>query len=42
MKAHNLELAILTAVARVRNDEWLPCSFGDLGNRLREVNPDAG
>jgi hypothetical protein len=41
MKAHNLELAILTAVARVRNDEWLPCSFGDLGNRLREVNPDA-
>jgi hypothetical protein len=42
MKAHNLELAILTAVARVRNDEWLPCSLGDLRNRLREANPDAG
>jgi len=42
MKARNLELAILTAVARVRNDEWLPCSLGDLRNRLREVNPDVG
>jgi hypothetical protein len=42
MKAHNLELAILTAVARGRNDEWLPCSLGDLRNRLREVDPDAG
>jgi len=42
MNAHNLELAILTAVARVRNDEWLPCSLGDLRNRLREVNGDAG
>ena len=42
MKARNLELAILTAVVRVRNDEWLPCSLGDLRNRLREVNPDAG
>lgn len=42
MKAQNLELAILTAVARVRNDEWLPCSLGDLRNRLREVDPDAG
>lgn len=42
MKVRNLELAILTAVARVRNDEWLPCSFGDLQNRLRDVDPDAG
>src|ERR1700732_1205987 len=42
MNAHNLELAILTAVARVHNDEWLPCSLGDLRNRLREVNADAG
>jgi hypothetical protein len=42
MKARNLELAILTAVVRVRNDEWLPCSLGDLRNRLREVEPDAG
>jgi hypothetical protein len=42
MKSRNLELAILTAVARVRNDDWLPCSLGELRNRLREVNPDAG
>src|SRR5579871_1761780 len=42
MKALNLEFAILTAIARVRNDEWLPCSLGDLRNRLREVEPDAG
>jgi hypothetical protein len=42
MKARNLELAILTAVVRVRNDEWLPCSLGDLRNRLREVEADAG
>jgi hypothetical protein len=42
MKARDLELAILTAVDRVRDDEWLPCSLGDLRNRLREVNPDAG
>jgi len=42
MKARSLELAILTAVARVRNDEWLPCSFGDLRYRLREVDADAG
>jgi hypothetical protein len=42
MKVHSLELAILTAVARVRNDEWVPCSLGDRRNRLREVNPDAG
>jgi hypothetical protein len=41
MKAHNRELAILTAVARGRNDEWLPCSLGDLRNRLREVDRDA-
>jgi len=42
MKAHNLELAILTAVVRVRNDEWLPCSLGDLRNRLTVVEPDVG
>jgi hypothetical protein len=42
MKARNLEWAILKAVARVRDDEWLPCSLGDLRNRLREVDPDAG
>lgn len=42
MNAHNLELAILTTVARVRNDEWLPCSLEDLRNRLREANVDAG
>jgi hypothetical protein len=40
MKAHNIELAILTAVARVRGDEWLPWSLGVLQNRLREVDPD--
>jgi len=40
--ARNLELAILRAVARVRDDEWLPCSLGDLRNGLREVNPEAG
>lgn len=42
MRARNLEWAILKAVARVSNDEWLPCSLGDLRNRLREVDPEAG
>jgi hypothetical protein len=42
MKARDLEWAILKAVARVRNDEWLPCSLGDLRNRVREVDADAG
>jgi hypothetical protein len=42
MKTRDLELAILKAVALVRIDEWLPCSLGDLRNRLREVNLDAG
>ena len=42
MKARDLELAILKAVALVRNDDWLPCSFGDLRNRMREFDADAG
>src|ERR1700722_6956547 len=42
MKTSDLELAILKAVAVVRNDEWLSCSLGDLRNRLREVHLDAG
>ncbi len=42
MKARDLERTILKAVALVRNDDWLPCSFGDLRNRMRELDADAG
>lgn len=42
MKARDLERTILKAVALVRNDDWLPCSFGDLRNRMREFDADAG
>ena len=42
MKARDLEGSILKAIARVRSDDWLPCSLGDLRNRMREFDADAG
>jgi hypothetical protein len=36
-----LEDAILRAVAMVRDGGWLQCSFGDLRNRIAEINAQA-
>jgi len=41
MKAQSLEWTILKAIARVRPDEWLPCSLGDLRLRMRDIEADA-
>lgn len=36
-----LEAAILRAIARVPGGGWLPCSYGELRNRIAEVDPGA-
>jgi hypothetical protein len=41
MKAQSLEWTILKVIARARPDDWLPCSFGDLRLRMRDIEPDA-
>jgi hypothetical protein len=41
MKAQSLEWTILKAIARVRPDDWLPCSLGDLRLRMRDIEADA-
>jgi pyrimidine deaminase RibD-like protein len=41
MVPERLEVAILEAIARAKLDDWLPCSIGDLRNRLREIEPEA-
>ena len=41
MNPRNLESAILKAIARVRPDEWLPCSLGDLRLRMKDIDSDA-
>lgn len=41
MKAQSLEWTILKAIARVRPDDWLPCSLGDLRLRMRDIEEDA-
>ena len=41
MKAQSLEWTILKAIARVRPDEWLPCSLGDLRLRMRDIEAEA-
>ena len=41
MKAQSLEWTILKAIARVRPDDWLPCSLGDLRVRMRDIEADA-
>ena len=32
---------MLKAIARVRSDDWLPCSLGDLRIRMRDIEADA-
>ena len=41
MSPEALESAILNAVARATADDWLPCSVGELRNRMREIDSDA-
>ena len=35
----SVEVALLTVVSRARAGNWLPFSFGDLRNRLKEADP---
>src|SRR5689334_11460311 len=41
MNPETLESTILNAVARATMDDWLPCSIGDLRNRMREIDSNA-
>jgi len=41
MKSDKLEMALLRAIARANSDEWVELSFGELRNRLKEVDADA-
>lgn len=36
-----LENAILVAVAQTRSDDWLPCTIGDLRNRMLPIDAEA-
>ena len=42
MSTEALESTILNAVARASADDWLVCSAGDLRNRMKEIDSDAG
>ena len=41
MKSDKLEMALLRAIARANGDEWVELSFGELRNRLKDIDPDA-
>ena len=41
MSPDALASSILKSVARATPDDWLPCSVGDLRNRMREIDSDA-
>src|SRR5216683_5353761 len=41
MKAQSLERTIVKAIARVKPDDWLPCSIGDLRLRMRDIEAEA-
>jgi len=41
MNTQKLELCILNAAAVVEGDQWLPCSIGELQNRMRAIDTEA-